>query len=47
MSFTNPGKCNVVVDALSRVYIGSLTHVVDDKKELVKEVYQLVDWMFN
>ena len=28
----NPGKANVVVDELSRVSIGSLTHVGDDKK---------------
>ena len=35
-------KANVVVDALSRVSTGSVTHVVDDKNELVKEVHSLL-----
>ncbi|TMW91393.1 hypothetical protein EJD97_014396 [Solanum chilense] len=34
-------KANVVVDALSRMSKRSVTHVVDDKKELVKEVHRL------
>ena len=36
-----PEKANVVADALSRVSICSITRVVDDKKELVKEVHKL------
>ena len=28
----HPGKANVVADSLSRVYMGSVTHVADDKK---------------
>ena len=35
------GKANVVANALSKVSMGSVTHVVDDKKELVKEVHRL------
>ena len=31
----------MVADALSRVSMGSVTHVVDDKKEIVKEVHRL------
>ena len=37
----HPGKANVVADALIRVSMSSVTHVVDDKKELVKEVHRL------
>ena len=37
----HPGKDNVVTDAFSRVSIGSVTHVVDDKKELVNEFHRL------
>ena len=37
----HPRKANVVVDALSRVSMGSMTHVIDDKNELVKEVHRL------
>lgn len=37
----HPRKANVVADALSRVSMDSVTHVVDDKKDLVKEVYWL------
>src|SRR5687767_907514 len=37
----HPGKANVVPDALSRVSMGSVAHVNDDKKELVKEVHRL------
>ena len=34
-------KDNVIEDALSRVSMGSVTRVVYDKKQLVKEVYRL------
>ena len=37
----HPGKANVVADALSRVSMGSVAHVDEDKKELVKEVHRL------
>ena len=37
----HPGKSNIVTDALSTVFMGSVTHVVYDKKELVKEVQSL------
>ena len=32
----HPGKANVVVDALSRLSMGSTAHFVEDKKELEK-----------
>ena len=35
------GKSNVVVDALSQISMISLAHVVDGKKELVKDVFIL------
>ena len=35
------GKANVVVDALSRMRMGSTSHVEDEKKELVKDIHRL------
>ncbi|WMV41905.1 hypothetical protein MTR67_035290 [Solanum verrucosum] len=37
----NPGKDNVVADALNRLFIGSVAHVVEEKKELAKHVHRL------
>ncbi|PHT51734.1 hypothetical protein CQW23_06196 [Capsicum baccatum] len=37
----NPGKANVVDDALSRLSMSSVDHVENDKKKLVQEVHQL------
>ena len=37
----HPGKANVVADALSRLYMGSVVHVEDERKELVKDVHRL------
>ena len=37
----HPGKENVVIDALSRLYMGSVAHVEDERKELVKDVHRL------
>ena len=37
----HPGKTNVVDDALSRMSIGSTTHVEDEKKELVKDIHRV------
>lgn len=35
------GKANMVVDALSRVTMGSLSHIKDDgKRELAEEVHK-------
>lgn len=36
------GKANVAADALSRSSTGSVTHVENDKKELVRKVHRLV-----
>ncbi|KAH0697960.1 hypothetical protein KY289_015442 [Solanum tuberosum] len=37
----HPGKANVVADALSRLSMGSVAHVEDEKKELVRDVHRL------
>ncbi|WMV38352.1 hypothetical protein MTR67_031737 [Solanum verrucosum] len=37
----NLHKANVVVDALSRLSIGGVAHVEDEKKELVRDVHKL------
>jgi len=37
----HPGKANVVADALSRLSMGSVAYVEDEKKELVHEVHRL------
>ena len=37
----HPGKANVVAEALSRMTMGSLSHVEQEKKELVKDVHRL------
>ena len=37
----HPGKGNIVADALSRMSIGSKTHIEDEKKELAKDVHRL------
>ena len=37
--FFNPGKANVVADALSRLSMNSVSHVEDENKELVREVH--------
>ena len=34
-------KANVVVDALSRLYMSSFSHVKDSKKKLAQEIHQL------
>lgn len=36
-----PSKANVVADALSPMSMGSVVHVPDDKKELIKEDHGL------
>ena len=38
--FYYPGKANVVVDVVSCMSMGSVAHVVDDKKEMVKKVHR-------
>ena len=37
----HPGKANVVADALSCMIMGSVSHVEEDKEDLVKYVYRL------
>ena len=43
-----PSKANVVVDALSRLSIGSLAHVKEGKQELVKDIHhlQILEFVF-
>ena len=38
----HPDKSNVVADGISRMSMGSVAHISNDKKEMVKEVYRLV-----
>ena len=35
------GKAIVVADALSRLFMGSVAHVEEERKELVKDVHRL------
>ena len=35
------GKANVVADALSRISMGSTSHVEDEKKRWIKDVHRL------
>ena len=35
------GKANVVADSLSRLSMGSVAHVEEERKELVKDVHKL------
>ena len=37
----HPGKANVAADALSRLYMGSVAHVEEEKKELANDVHRL------
>ena len=37
----HPGKANVVADAISRLFIGSVAHVEEERKELVTDVHWL------
>ena len=37
----HPGKANVVDDALRRLSMGSVAHVEEERKELVKDVHSL------
>ena len=37
----HPGKANMVVDALSRMTMGSTTHVEEEKREIAKDVRKL------
>ncbi|KAH0711565.1 hypothetical protein KY289_007524 [Solanum tuberosum] len=37
----HPGKANVVADALSRLSMGSTTHIEEGKKELARDVHRL------
>ena len=36
-----PGKANVVADSLSRLSMGNVAHVKEERKELVKDVHRL------
>ena len=37
----HPGKANVVADAFSRLSMGSVAHVEEKRKDLVKDVHRL------
>ena len=38
----HPGKVNVVADALSRLSMGGVAHVEEERKEIGKDVHTLV-----
>ena len=38
----HPGKANVVTDALSRLSMGSVAHVEEERNELLKDVHRLL-----
>ena len=38
----HPNKANVVVEVLSRLFMGSVVHVDEEREELVKDIDQLV-----
>ena len=37
----HPGKTNVVEDDLNRLSMGSVSHVEEERKEIVKDVHRL------
>jgi len=37
----HPDKANIVADSLSRLSMGSVTHVDDHRKELARDVHRL------
>ena len=37
----HPGKANIVDDTLRRLSMGSLSHVEEGKKEMVKDIHRL------
>ena len=39
----HPGKANVIADALSRKFSGSLAHISIEKRPLIQELHELVD----
>lgn len=38
----HPGKANIVADALSRLSMGSVAHVEEERRELAKDVHNLL-----
>ena len=38
----HPGKANVIADAVRRLYMGSVGHVQEESRELVKDVHSLI-----
>ena len=40
----HPAKANVVVDALSRIIVGSVSHIDEAKKDLVSDVIDWICW---
>ena len=38
----HPGKANVVADALSRITMGSVSHLDEAKNDLTRDVHRLV-----
>ena len=45
--FYHPRKANLVAAALSSMTVGSMSHVEEGKKGLVKYVHNWLDWVFG
>ena len=41
----HPGKANLVVDALSRITMGSVFHIDEANKDLVKDDHRFLGWV--
>ena len=39
----HPGRANIVANALSKKSLGSLAHIQEVRKPLIKELHELVD----
>ena len=39
----HPSKANMVADALSRKSVGSLAHISTEKRQIIKELHELID----
>ena len=43
----HPDKVNVIADALSKKYMGSLAHIHEMRRPLIKELHRLLDESVN
>ena len=43
----HPDKANVVADDLIRMTMGSVSHLEEGKKDIVKDDHRLIGWVFG